>query len=136
MKMKRIPTTASLQTKLDKIFSVYIRRRDSDKSGNIRCITCTAYVFYKDADACHFVSRQYLKTRYDERNVHAGCRKCNRYEEGRKEDYALFLLNKFGSNIIAELNEGKHNPYIGFKYEEKIEYYKQKVKELENVSNY
>lgn len=121
----------TLQEKADKIFSEYIRQRDANKDGIIKCCSCGRLVYWKDADASHFVSRQYLHTRYDEKNVFASCRKCNRFEEGRKEEYSLFLIQKFGCGIIEELNKDKHKPYWAFPYEKIIEHYKNKVKELD-----
>lgn len=36
--------------KLDRIFSEYIRLRDADNNGYIRCISCGKIVFWKDTD--------------------------------------------------------------------------------------
>lgn len=111
------------QEKADKVFSEWVRQRDANDQGFIKCY-CGAYVHWKDADASHFVSRQHLHTRYDERNVHASCRKCNRFLEGNKEDYSLFLIKKYGPEIFKELNENKRKPYWDFPYEKIIEKYK------------
>src|SRR3990167_2325586 len=113
---------ADLQRKADTLFSKFIRKRDcGDKTG--KCCSCGAIITFEVADASHFVSRQYLATRYNERNVHASCRKCNRFLEGRKEEYALFLVRKYGIEILEELNRDKHKPYWKFPYEEIIEKY-------------
>jgi len=119
----------TLQAKADKIFSEFIRQRDADQNGLIKCY-CGRLVHWKDADASHFVSRQYLQKRFDEKNVHASCRKCNRFLEGNKEMYSLFLIKKFGPTIFEELNKDKDKPYWGFPYEKIIEEYKIKCKTL------
>ena len=123
------PKPATIQKKLDTIFSKYIRQRDADKNGAITCY-CGAYLPWEDSDASHFVSRQYLYTRYDERNVHASCRKCNRFLEGNKEAYSVLLVKKYGADIFEELDKNKWIPYPQFPYEQKIEEYKEKLKNL------
>src|SRR3990167_319940 len=122
-----VKTTDTLQRKLDTLFSRFIRQRDADKNGLIRCCACGVLVPWEDSDNSHFVSRQYLYTRYDERNCHASCRKCNRFLEGNKESYSLFLIRKYGPNIFEELNAKKWLPYPNFPYEEKIKHYKSLV---------
>ena len=117
----------TLQRKLDTLFSRFIRQRDADKNGVIRCCACGVLVPWEDSDNSHFVSRQYLHTRYDERNCHASCRKCNRFLEGNKESYSLFLIKKYGPNIFEELNEKKWLPFPNYPYEAKIEHYKSLV---------
>lgn len=126
----KIKSTKTLTRKLDEIFSKYIRKRDTNKQGYIKCY-CGKIITYEEADASHFVSRQHLSTRYDEQNVHASCRHCNRFLEGNKEDYSLFLIQKYGCEIIEKLNKKKYEVCYNFPFEEKIEYYKNKVKELD-----
>lgn len=127
----RVKTEKQLKAKLDKLFSEFIRRRDADKNGIVKCCSCGKLVDWKESDCSHFVSRQYLWTRYDERNCNASCRKCNRFEEGRKEEYALFLVKKYGVEILEELNSAKWKVYPQFPYAEKILEYEEKLKELE-----
>src|SRR3990167_10145550 len=117
------------QAKADKLFSEWVRRSAADKEGFIRCY-CGRIVHWKDADASHFVSRQFLHTRYSEKNVHPSCRKCNRFLEGNKEEYSLFLVKKYGPDIFEELNKDKRTPYWGFPYDKVIAKYKEKLKEL------
>lgn len=129
-RLKNKPISLShLQKTLDNIFSKFIRKRDS-KNGIIKCCACGKLVAWEESDASHFVSRTYLFTRYDERNVHASCRQCNRFLEGNKEGYSLFLLRKYGEKIFEELNENKWKPYPKFPYEEKIKEYKTKLNDL------
>lgn len=120
-----IPSLTKLQKKADETFSKYIRKRDcANHDGTGRCCTCKRVILFETADACHFVSRQYLTTRYDDRNVHAGCRQCNRFLEGNKDEYALFLLKKYGPEIIEELNKAKWQVVYAFDYQKIIDKYK------------
>lgn len=96
--------------KLDRIFSEYIRRRDSDKhTGYGRCISCGRIIHWRDGDAGHYVNRQHMSLRYDERNVHLQCRKCNRFDEGNMLGYTQALIRKYGDKILDYLSAKRHN---------------------------
>ena len=56
-------------------------------------------------DCGHFISRNHNGGRFDERNTNPQCRKCNRFREGNKAGYAVFLQEKYGPQIISELNQ-------------------------------
>lgn len=124
---------ANLKATLDRWFSIYIRLRDSDANGYGRCISCGKLVHYKDADCGHFINRQHMNTRFDERNCNLQCRSCNRFDEGNNVGYMQGLVKKYGQCVVQELTLKKHlyRRYSNFEYEELIKYYKQKVKELE-----
>ena len=57
-------TTSKLKAKLDKLFSEYIRKRDSDHRGVCKCISCgkEAPAFGGSIHAGHFMSRRHLAT--------------------------------------------------------------------------
>ena len=112
--------------KLDAVFSKYIRYRD-----NGQCFTCPKKDDPKRMQNGHFNPRQYLKTRFDERNCNCQCYACNMLYGGNPATYALRLVEKYGEGIIEELERGRHIPVkldIPW-YEEKIEYYKTKLKD-------
>src|SRR3990167_1977322 len=94
---------------LDRVFSEYIRKKNANHQGFVTCITCKKIEFWKDTDAGHYISREHLETRFDERNVWPQCRACNRFHEGRKDEYALALIEKFGESILKELNKAKYS---------------------------
>ena len=94
---------------LDRIFSRYIRLRDADANGYIRCISCGKAVFWKNSDAGHYVNRRHLALRYDEKNVNAQCRACNRFDEGNMLGYHAGLVKKYGEAVIRYLEIKKHN---------------------------
>lgn len=116
--------------KLDRIFSEYIRRRDADENGYATCCTCGKRDLWQDMDAGHFVPRQHKSTRYEETNVHAQCRKCNRFNNGEPSAYALFLMKKYDDDIVQLLESKKqeiHKP----NWEEELEIWKEKLEELQ-----
>ena len=122
-----------LKGKLDKVYSEYIRRRDSDKDGMGHCCTCGKSLHWKQGHCCHFVSRNHLATRWEEKNTHLGCVGCNIYGRGKFDEYAVFLEEKYGEGILQALCATKHKTIKMSRsdYETKIEEYKQKLKDLE-----
>ena len=102
MALKR-KTRATAKAALDREFSRYIRLRDSDPTGWGTCITCRESVFWKDADAGHFVSRTITNTRWDPRNVNMQCKGCNMSPGGRQWEHGNAIDAKFGDGTAAEL---------------------------------
>lgn len=123
----------NLDAKLWKIFSEYIRKRDSDDNGYIICISCGRWVKWKESDAGHFISRRFECTKYDEKNVNAQCVKCNRFENGNQYEQSLRIDKKWGEGTSKDLSDKskmtcKKDRYT---YEYLINEYKQKIKEIE-----
>ena len=118
--------------KLDRVFSKYIRLRDRIDGGDFAyCCTCGRPKPLKEMDAGHFINRRHYGTRFDERNVHSQCRKCNRFEEGKLYEYGLFLKEKYGDDIIDRLNVAKKvNKLDIFKVQAMLMCYKAKVKDM------
>ncbi len=94
---------------LDRIFSEYIRRRDADDKGYVRCISCGKIIQWKDSDCGHYINRKHNSTRYDEFNCNAQCRACNRFDEGNIQGYRKGLIRKYGENVVNMLEIKKHN---------------------------
>jgi len=93
--------------KLDKAFSEFIRLRDADDNGMIRCISCGKLIHWKKADAGHYVNRKHSSLRWSETNVNAQCVPCNRFDEGNLPAYGIVLEKKFGKGIIEKLLAAK-----------------------------
>jgi len=123
------------KAKLDRIFSEYIRLRDTDENGYGRCISCGKIIHWKEGDAGHYVNRKHLSLRYDEKNVNLQCRSCNRFSEGNAIGYNHGLVEKYGDGVIDYLTVKKFNCcHLGnVEYETLIKYYKKKVKELKKT---
>lgn len=90
-------------TALDKVFSIFIRQRDSDANGLIRCISCGKIVPWKESDCGHYINRKHMATRFDEQNCNAQCRSCNRFDEGNMHGYAKGLRVKYGEDVPEKL---------------------------------
>ena len=117
--------------KLDAVFSEYIRLKYADKNGMVRCVTCGAIKYWKELQAGHYISRQYLAVRFYENNVFPQCVGCNVFKHGNYTSYALYMLDKYGEEKLQWLEQQKHVITKYYPYEEKINFYKERVKELE-----
>ena len=92
----------SIVKRLDTVFSLYIRLKDSDENGFCKCISCQKIQHYKEVDAGHFISRRHMSTRYDVNNVFPQCRYCNRYVAGNQWLYSQ-ALEKIKKNLPEKL---------------------------------
>lgn len=102
---------SALLKKADDLFSKFIKKRDSDEKGNVKCPCCDLTYNLKDktpsgdyiVQALHFVSRKVYSLRYDERQVKAGCCYCNK----DMFDFPLGIAyKKFRETLYLELGMG------------------------------
>ena len=128
---KKKPTVSKLKKRLDAIFSVYIRTKYAS-DGLVQCYTCPKRAPIKEMQCGHFVSRQYLKTRWDERNCRPQCVGCNVWQQGRTSTFAANLCMEYGADIIAELERNRMIPVKldVIWYLEEIEKYEKLVADL------
>jgi hypothetical protein len=131
MKKGKEKTTRSLIKKLDKIYSIYIRSKYL-VNGETACITCGRSLTMDKLDNGHYISRRHMNTRFEEKNTWPQCRKCNRFENGRMPEYAIFLTNKYGHDILKELQKQGDTikQWTPIELEELIELYQDKINQL------
>lgn len=87
----------------DKYFSLYIRQRDADHRGLVKCCTSGKILHWKDVDAGHYISRRFEATRYDERNCHAQSKQENRFYNGNQLQHQKYIINRYGADVAEEL---------------------------------
>ena len=62
----------------------------------------------------HYITRGVIATRYDEINNHCQCPTCNIFLKGNYTTYAVKMMEKYGDNILYDLDEivkeSKRNP--------------------------
>lgn len=100
----------SLKTRSDwikdaqKEFNKFIRTRDAGQP----CICCGVHL-ERDAIGGGFDAGHYRSVgsaphlRFDERNVHAQRKRCNRYGAGRAVDYRIGLIKRIGREAVESL---------------------------------
>mgnify|MGYP000201850741 CR=1 FL=1 len=86
---------------LDRLFSLYVRIRDTDYYGNFQCITCGTNKGWYDCTCGHFRKRSHRATRWHPMNAHAQCATCNTLD-----NYALYemkMIEMYGRQQVEEL---------------------------------
>lgn len=129
-KKQRKKTTSKLKKELDKIFSIYVRKKAADTEGFARCYTCNTRKPINDLQCGHFISRAYLSTRFSEDNTRPQCVGCNIFGKGKTVEFASNLTRDLGKSVVARLFREAGTIVKNFPYEAKIEEYKKKVELL------
>ena len=130
-------TISKLKKELDKWFSLYIRLRDADDLGFVKCYTSGRYYHYKSIHAGHFMSRKCLSTRWDEINVQPQSIADNLFAQGRQYQFGVNLDAQYGEGTAESLQikSRQIQKFSRVDYEEKISYYKEIVKNLKKEKN-
>jgi len=99
-KDRPIPWLIKLATKS---FNEFIRKRDT-QSGYFKCISCQSTKDTEQLNAGHYLSAgNHSALRFNERNVHGQCIKCNYHLHGNLVNYRSNLINKIGLDEIELL---------------------------------
>ena len=98
----------TIKKKTDEIYSKYIRLRDADTNGYVKCITCGESHHWTEVDAGHFVSRNRLIHRYKDTNVNGQCRRCNRFCGGEQYLHGKAIDEKYGEGTAMRLESSRH----------------------------
>lgn len=122
-------SAAKLRKELDAVFSRYVRLKFADANGNARCYTCGAYKHWKELQNGHFIRRQYLATRFDERNCRPQCVGCNMFGDGKTVEFSARLESE-NPGMTALLYREAQKIVKNFPYEEKIAEYEAKLGKL------
>lgn len=91
-----------LKRKADKVFSDFIRQRD-----NGVCFTCGCVKDWKEQQNGHYITRGCLPLRYREDNANCQCVACNIFKGGNYTSYSLRMIEKYGVEKLAELEQIK-----------------------------
>jgi len=116
--------------KTKKICHLFIRTRDAGKG----CKSCGTKES-RQWDAGHYIpSHRGAALRYDERNIHLQCCRCNDGSKlsGNLTMYRMALVRDYGEEYVQELERIGHTKkkWTIPELQEVIEYYKAKLKEL------
>lgn len=131
VKPKADHSRAKLIKKYDTLFSRYCRLKAQLNNG-LFCFVCGKRLTYDEAVMMHFIGRRFISVRFDEDNVHIGCRKCNcpdRDQPAVLRRYAELL----GEEVVAELNRKKVRKVPTPELEEGYESLKEKYNDLLSI---
>lgn len=125
---KSKPSLRAAINRLDRVFSLYIRTRDSKeyRFKYFRCPTCGRVLPIEKADCSHYFSRVHMATRFDPDNCVAECSYDNRFNSSHLHHLGRYLERKLGEQRFALL-EWKHNQvrkYSVWELDELTKYYK------------
>lgn len=101
-KRKRLTPLPALIRKADRVFSLFIRNRDAVELQG-RCCTCNA----PGSQCGHYIKRGWHKLRWNPKNAALQCPRCNHFLDGNQDEFAVFLVNKYGIDILNELHAQK-----------------------------
>ena len=120
---------SAIVKKLDKVFSIWIRSKDADHTGQVDCYTCGVSKDWKyEIDAGHFQSRGKYATRWHEDNVKPQCKRCNGFRGGEQYQFALRLGTDLADELVYLSNQQAR--FTNEELLEKIKHYNNLVKEI------
>ncbi len=132
MGLLRSKNLGSARDTCDIWFSKYVRLRDANHNGLCKCVTCNTIKPWNEMDCGHFQSRRYMSTRYEEKNAHAQCQKCNNYNSGEQYRHGIEIDFMYGEGSALELEKQSRNvrKYIKQELMELAQYYKQEAEAI------
>ena len=89
----------------DRVFSQYVRLTNARDDGMVQCITCGKRLFRTEIQNGHYKKRNRYKYRFDIRNCHPQCEKCNLRENGNYRNYHIYMVNTYGEELERSIRE-------------------------------
>jgi len=104
-------------------------------SGIGQCCTCGKVIQIRYADAGHFIGRGLggkSGVYFDARNINLQCKGCNAFKQGAPHEYRKFMLEKYGQEVIDELERKDKIPpdFSHLALAATEQFYKEKYEEL------
>lgn len=120
----------SLQTKVN----LYVRLRDCFGDEGAGCISCGKWTLFEEGDAGHFIATTSAAIRFDERNIHFQCRRCNRFKHGNLHRYYPAMVRKYGQEVVDELmeQEGVIKKWTDDEINALKEHYNERIKQIKS----
>ena len=131
--MRKSKNNSAYKKRLWKLVSEYVRRKNADSSGYVKCISCGVKKHWKELDAGHYLPKSKGNCiMWEIKNIHPQCTYCNRYMHGNQNPYALALIDIYGQDILKELEWKAHQtcPMNELTYLKLIEEYQNKLEKL------
>ena len=134
--MKKQPKKVKRKTlikKLDAAFSQYIRWRDADADGLVKCISCDTKKHVKQMQCGHLFSRRHYATRWHEKNCAGQCYGCNIGDQGRQWVMAKEIDKKHGEGTAEKMHQRSQDSrkYTNEELIQLTKYYKQKADDMQ-----
>lgn len=133
LKKEQLKTRSEWMKEAQSAFNKFIRERDGKTQS---CISCGSSLDRESVggafDCGHFRSvGSAPHLRFDERNAHGQCKRCNRYLSGNVTEYRTGLIKRIGiDNVLALESDNTPRKYTISDLKNIIQCYKLKIKEL------
>jgi hypothetical protein len=125
-------SVSSLKKKAWQIFSEWVRVKDADYRGFIRCFTCGKVGHYKTFHAGHFLGGRRNNLLFNEIGCHPQCYECNVPKHGNQWEYGKRMVKLYGEKVVKDLEKlnRKNKQFTIFELKEIIKTYQVKLKNL------
>lgn len=97
------PSRKKLVKELDRVVSIYVRKRAADQNGLARCVSSGALKPWQELQCGHYVKRSCMNLRWDLRNCHPQSVGDNVFKHGNYPSYTKFLLENYGAEWLKKL---------------------------------
>lgn len=126
-------TRKRLVQNLDKVFSEYIRRKDTNFHGETECYTCGKRDHWKKLQCGHFQSRRHYSTRWSIDNCKVQCSACNVFRAGEQYKFGLRLNKENGKDFTEKISEQARQivKFSDDDLREKIKYFKNLIQSMD-----
>lgn len=109
---KESESLSELIKQAETAFNKYIRNRDSNSEGIVRCISCDEEFKKSEIHAGHYLpAGNNASVRFDEINVNGQCVDCNINRLGNQANYRIGLIEKYGEEKVLELEQRAKQPF-------------------------
>ena len=127
--MKKLRKIKAITNEIWKYFSEWIRRKDADSNGMVRCYTCGKVIHWKEANASHYLHN---KLDFEPANVKPCCVGCNKFKHGNLGAFAERLIFEYGADVVQDLRRRSNEIWKPSREElaELLEHWKQEVGKL------
>lgn len=92
--------------------SKYIKMRDADNKGYVKCCTCPKVLYWnsEDLNAGHFIPGHNNSTYFNEKIIHGQCVWCNFGGGGMQYEYGKFMKRTYGYDeaTLDEMQTWRH----------------------------
>ena len=123
-----------LKDKAWKLCSEYSRRKDANKNGTVKCVTCHTRKNWKELHAGHMVHGHYSESYLYHKNINPQCVSCNTFKSGNLDVYIEWFIRKHGIDEFYKIRKMKNTrwKWTEEKLIERIQFYEQKLFELDH----
>lgn len=129
-KTSKKKSTVSRLDIADRVYSEYVRLNECDDNGIWTCITCWTKDYWDKLQNWHYRSRSCMLYRFDDRNCHTQCMRCNCMLNGNYRNYYQQMVFIYGKELEELLWTNKElKKYYMWDFVEMIKNWIKKIQE-------